>query len=124
MRIKTNLKAGAKTVTIKPDDTLITLAQKAYGEIISPEDTARIYNANLNIIGVDVCHLPVGQQVFLPDRPLPPQPVPQPYNPVPNPPHPAPVPKPKPLGACTERWGNGVCLYKECPYPPFQMPCN
>lgn len=28
------------------------------------------------------------------------------------------------LGACQEYWGNGVCLFKKCPYPPFDFPCD
>jgi len=29
-----------------------------------------------------------------------------------------------PVGACHKVFNNaGKCLYKECPYPPFQLPC-
>jgi len=27
-------------------------------------------------------------------------------------------------GECTEYWGNGNCLFKTCPYPPYNLPCD
>jgi hypothetical protein len=31
----------------------------------------------------------------------------------------------QPLGACHKVFDTkGTCLYKECPYPPFNLPCR
>ncbi len=123
MKLKTDLKAGALILISQPGDTLASLARKAYGNDANPDDMIRIYEANKLVIGMDPCNVLAGAQIFAPDRPLPPQPIPPtPFPPVPPTPKPTPHKKPMP-GECQEFWGNGVCLYKTCPYPPFQMPC-
>lgn len=121
MKTRTNLKAGMNAYQVQEGDTLATVAEKLYGPGLTADNVISLYAYNEPTIGVDPCNLPPGAMIYAPQ---PPQPTPVPPVP-PTPPTPVP-PKPhshKMVGQCTEYWGNGVCLYKECPYPPFQMPC-
>jgi hypothetical protein len=122
MKIRTELKSGAFWYKVQDGDTLEKIAISAYGPNILPEDVVRIYSTNMTTIGTDPCTLKTGASLFIPSQPTPqPAPVPNPPNPpVPVPPTPDPQPMP---GECQEFWGNGVCLYKTCPYPPFTMDC-
>jgi hypothetical protein len=117
MKLRTDLKSGASYYQVKEGDSLAKIAEASYANT-QPSDTVRLYSANQTAIGVDPCVLPVGVTLLIPDRPV--APAPQPYYP---PIPPTPKPSKNMPGACSEFWGNGKCLYKVCPYPPFQMPC-
>lgn len=125
MKVQTCIKAGDSVYQIREGDTLIKIAQAYYGANAKADDVIRIYTANKTTIGADPCSLQVGTGLLIPDWPpvpVPPQPTPVPPKPKPHP-KPQPTPDPGPVGACQEFWGNGVCLYKQCPYPPFTMDC-
>jgi len=123
MHIRTAIRAGVSTYQIQSNDTITTIAENLYG-VFNADDVIQLYSANKQVIGVDPCHLPAGEFLYIPSPP-PPAPIPpSPMPPGPMPPPPYPHHKDKQLvGACKQIWGNGVCLYKECPYPPFQLPC-
>lgn len=133
MKLKTNIHSGVVWYKVQENDNLGMIAQAAYGMNATPQDTLGIYQANAGTIGIDPCKLPVGASLLIPDKTAA-QPSPQPYYPPYQPPFPGPIPTPKPpkpkpikpapVGACTENWGNGVCLFKTCPYPPFTLPCD
>jgi hypothetical protein len=122
MKVRTSVHSGASWYSVQDADSLAKIAQAFYGPSATADDVIRIYQTNKTAIGIDPCALQTGQALWIPDRPSP-APIPTPIPPKPKPPKP-PKPKPPMPGACTERWGNGVCLYKECPYPPFQLPCD
>jgi len=121
MIVRTNLKSGDNSYTVQEGDTLSKIAQQFYGTNVTPEQVSLLYGVNDNVIGIDPCQLTAGEilriPTYTPSQPIQPLPIP----PVPPAPHPKPQP-PMP-GACKEFWGNGKCLYKICPYPPFEMPC-
>ncbi|MEI7990006.1 MAG: LysM peptidoglycan-binding domain-containing protein [Chloroflexota bacterium] len=121
MKTKTSLQSGLSYYTIQTGDTLTKIAKAFYGPNVDASNVIGIYNINQSTIGSNPCHLPAGQVLAIPGGAVP-VPQPQPYPPPPPPPPPDPVNPPLP-GACQEFWGNGECLYKTCPYPPFTMPC-
>ncbi len=124
MKVRTDLKSGDNSYTVQEGDTLTKIAQQFYGANATPEQVSLLYGVNDLVIGVDPCQLAPGEVLRIPTyaAPTPISPVPIPPIP-PVPPTPHPKPKPPMVGACKEFWGNGQCLYKVCPYPPFEMPC-
>ncbi len=107
MKIRTHIRSGDSWYTVQAGDSLSSIAQLFYG---SNTGWDQIYNTNLNVIGSNPNLIRPGMTLLIPNG-----------SPIPPPP---PPPSPSNLvGECQEYWGNGECLYKTCPYPPFNMPC-
>jgi nucleoid-associated protein YgaU len=66
MKVRTNTKSGAACYTVRPGDSLSTIAQQFYGPSATYNDVQKIYFSNMATIGPNPNVIIPGQQLYIP----------------------------------------------------------